>query len=171
MSIAGNEDTSMTFNLKTLIVGFIASLTLSACGASQAPEELIIGDWVQTKSVSIDDSGVSLDISDSTIRYLSDGTSQSSARLKIGNVPEALSTYQVDTAGTWRIEDAALIEGVTTAIVKSTSGNPQAAGIARQMQETIISAEETSAEILALTKTQMTLREAETNYVIRFEKR
>jgi hypothetical protein len=161
----------MKSNMTRVLLGLVTALALSACGVGPSADELIVGDWVQTKSIEVDDTGVSLEISDSSIRYLSDGTSQSSARLKIGNVPAALSTYQVEAVGTWAITKSNLIETITQADVINTSGNPQAAAIAQQMADTILAAEPSSAEILTLTQTQLTLRETEANYTIQFEKR
>lgn len=173
MSIAASKKKAQIMRqlFKTVFLALCGAVVLNACGAAQSPDELIIGDWNQVKAISIDDAGVSLEISESSARYLSDGTSQSSARLKIGNVPDALSTYEVKSLGTWKIERSKLIETITNAEVISPNDSPQAAGIARQMQDTILAAEPSTADILALTKTQMTLYEAETNYTIRFERR
>ena len=109
----------MKLNMKRALLGLFTALALSACGVGPSAEELIVGDWVQTKSIEVDNAGVSLEISESSIRYLSDGTSQSSARLKIGNVPAALSTYQVEAVGTWSITESNLVETICKSPIKS----------------------------------------------------
>ena len=157
--------------LRQVFIGLLSAVALSACNVTGSPDELIVGDWTQVKTISIVDAGVSLKISESATRYLSDGTLQSSARLKIENVPETLSTYDVKSVGTWKIEKSKLIESIADVDVTTASGTPQATAIARQMTETILTAEPSSVDILALTKTQMTLRETEANYTIRFERR
>jgi len=166
MFIAGNKNMHLG-RILTLVIALICT----ACAAEQTPEMLIIGDWSQIESVPVTDEGVTLEISESQARYLTDGTSITSSIMEIDNVPDELATYRLDGKGTWRIENGMLFEQVSQINVRGTDGNPQAASIAKQMEQTITSAGESQTEILALSNDLMTLKNTETGLILRFEKK
>ncbi len=132
----------MKQKLEQFFIICAAGVLLTACGATAAPEVLIIGDWTQVSDASVSNQGVDLKISETSVRYITGGASRSSSTLEIENVPEALSRYKIKTDGTWRIIDKKLIERVTTADIKGPPSRPQAAVVAAQMKATIETAED-----------------------------
>lgn len=162
-----NLGRSVSRSLLSLSLG----LVLSGCMSGADPQTLIIGDWIQDGAMDISDAGVALTLSNTSTRYLTDGTATSSSLLKIDNVPTALSTYHVRSSGTWRIEGKRLYERTTNATIQPKGNSPQAAIIAQQMEKTITSADESSADIERITSEKMILRETKTGTLIHFKKR
>lgn len=158
--------------LKTFFLSIAASLTLLACTGGEAPPEvLILGDWSQVEAVPVTEQGITLEISGTNASYFSNGTSRNSSKMKLISVPSALSTYQIQSEGIWRISDGIIVESISSIEIKGTEGNPQSEAIAQQMKNSILNAPESSTEILALTDRLLTLKDPNTGMILRFEKK
>lgn len=90
--------------------------------------------------------------------------------MSIGGLPDELANYNINTTGTWRIEENMLVEAIVDAQVTSASGSPQAAAIASQVQVGMLAQAEASSEIRDLTKAVLVVHQPETDTTMTFKR-
>lgn len=147
-----------------------AALALSACSKPDTPETLIVGDWKQAEVLVIEQAGVAVSMKDGAVSYAKDGSSKGTMVMSIGGLPDELANYNINTTGTWRIEENMLVEAIVDAQVTSASGSPQAAAIASQVQVGMLAQAEASSEIRDLTKAVLVVHQPETDTTMTFKR-
>ncbi len=145
----------------------VAVLAVSGC-SEKTPEQLILGDWKQVEAVTIDESGTSVTIKDTTLSYLKDGSSKGTMSMSLAGLPDDLANYDITTTGTWKIEDGILIETLTDASVSNPANSPQGNEIAGQMEAGMKGQPEGRSEIKELTKSSLVVYQKETDLSLSF---
>lgn len=149
--------------LKRFLIPLAFTASLAACSAPP-PEKAILGAWGQDAPTSTTESGLESTTSDSVLTFEKDGDVRLQRQLDLrgAGLPEDGVSLDIDLSGVWVIRDGQVIQMLESATITPRSADPVAANIADQLQEQSEMMAESRKDIIALTREQLILQDAET---------
>lgn len=159
------------FKPVAMMTASVATISLlTACGP-KTPEQMILGTWVQSEPISMNEQGADFVISDSRSTYKKDGTSEGVATMTISGTPVGDMQFVMDGQGTWSMKDGVLTEKAMAADVQTNSDNPMAKMIASQFQNEVKNAPESTSEIIKLTKDELIVRDMQSDITMTYKRK
>jgi predicted small lipoprotein YifL len=158
------------FKTTAFMAAGLATISLTACGA-KTPEQLILGEWVQAAPVSMTEQGMTVTLSETSTHYKADGSVKGSATIKLGGLPDNMSTYVMAGNGTWSLVDGKLVETMNSANVMAAGDNANAKAVAEQMQDQFQGQTATTSEIIKLTKSELIVRDLESDITMNYKRK
>lgn len=152
--------------------GLAVAMTLGACSDTSAenPEALLVGAWTQSAPITMEESGVTISMTNGYVTYAKDGTSNGGLSMRFEGLPENMSKFDITSDATWRIEDGVIIENMVNANISSKAGSPQGEMMAAEMENVMREEAESRSVIKSLTKSELVIYQAETDLTLTYSR-
>lgn len=127
-------------------------LALTACGGDKAktPEQLIVGTWVSTAPIVVEESGMTISITDMAVTYKKDNTTKFNADMAMSGLMAMELSFS--GTGTWAMEGDQLTETITAVDVDMKTEVPGMPDMNDMMSEQMIAEGKTTSTIVSLDK-------------------
>jgi|GEM_PF-2815834 len=161
----------------SLLFTAFAMLTLTACGGdkggdAKTPEQLIVGTWVSSEPLGMDEGGVTVTITDMTAIYKKDNTSEFSMNMAMSGamLPQKME-LDMTGAGVWSVEGTTLTETVKSVDAKMKTEIPGMPDLSPMIAEELKNKGAVTSTIITLDKNSLVLKDNDTGETMKLKRK